>query len=128
MSIQSLVVMAINRFHAVVYPFRRPISRSKVCKVVIPAIWIEAIGVHGVYFYTARLMVQDNKTYCTFSWAPKFEERQTQENYFIFISVFLYLSPLWVIFSLYALIVLEFFFFLYYHQQQYLYYLYNTYK
>ena len=106
-SIQSLVVMAIDRYHGVVFPFRPPISTSKVCKVVIPVIWTVAISVHGIYFYTARLTVQDNKTYCNFSWAPKFEERQTQENYFIFISVFLILLPLCVIFSLYALIVLE---------------------
>jgi len=106
-SIQSLVVMAIDRYHGVVYPFRPQISTSKVYKVAIPVIWTVAIGVHGVYFYTVRLMVQDNKTYCTFSWVSKSEERQTQENYFIFISVFLILLPLCVIFSLYALLVLE---------------------
>jgi len=106
-SIQSLVVMAIDRYRGVVYPFRRPISRSKVCKVVIPVIWSVAIGVHGIYFYTVGLMVQDNKTYCTFSWVLKLEERKTQENYFIFISVVLILLPSCVIFSLYALIVLE---------------------
>ena len=106
-SIQSLVVMAIDRYHGVVFPFRPPIPTSKVCKVVIPVIWIVAIGVHGVYFYTVQLMVQDNKTYCTFRWVSKFEERQAQENYFIFISVFLILLPLCVIFSLYALIVVE---------------------
>ena len=106
-SIQSLVVMAIDRYHGVVFPFRPPISKSKVCKVVIPVIWTVAIGLHGVYFYTVRLMVQDNKTYCSFIWVSKFDERQTQENYFIFVSVFLILLPLCVIFSLYALIVLE---------------------
>ena len=106
-SIQSLVVMAVDRYHGVVFPFRPPIATSKICKIVIPVIWTVAIGMHGVYFYIVRLMVEDNKTYCTFSWAPKLEERQTQENYFIFISVFLILLPLCVIFSLYALIVLE---------------------
>lgn len=106
-SIQSLVVMAIDRYHGVVFPFRPPIATSKVCKIVIPLIWTVAIGVHGVYFYTVRLIVQDNKTYCIFSWASRFEERQTQENYFIFILVFFILLPLCVIFSLYAVIVIE---------------------
>ena len=50
-------------------------------------------------------MAQDNKTYSDFSRAPNFAERQ--EIYFIFISVFLFLLPLCVIFSFYALIVLE---------------------
>ena len=47
-SIQSLVVMAIERYHGVVFPFHPPIATSKVCKVVIPVIWTVAIGVHGV--------------------------------------------------------------------------------
>ena len=88
-SIQSLVVMAIDRYHGVVFPFRPPISTSKICKVVIPVIWTVAIGAHSVYFYTARLMVQDNKTYCTFSWAPKFDERQdTGELLYFHFSIF----------------------------------------
>ncbi|XP_078378558.1 neuropeptide FF receptor 1-like [Oculina patagonica] len=106
-SIQSLVVIAIDRYRGVVFPFRPPIITSKVCKVVIPVIWIVALGVHGTYFYTVRLVMQDNKTYCTFSWAPKFAERQSQERYFIFISVFLILLPLCVIFTLYLRIALE---------------------
>ena len=106
-SIQSLVVIAIDRYRGVVFPFRPPIITFKVCKVVIAIIWIVALGVHGTYFYTVRLVVRDNKSYCTFSWAPKFEERRTQERYFIFISVLFILFPLCVIFTLYVLIVLE---------------------
>ena len=106
-SILSLVVIAIDRYRGVVFPFRPPIITSKVCKVVIAIIWIVALGVHGTYFYTVRLVVRNNKSYCTFSWAPKFEERQTQERYFIFISVSLILLPLCVIFTLYVLIVLD---------------------
>ena len=106
-SILSLVVIAIDRYRGVVFPFRPPIITSKVSKVVIAIIWIVALGVHGTYFYTVRLVMSDNKSYCTFSWAPKFEERQTQECYFIFILVFLILLPLCVMLTLYVLIVLE---------------------
>lgn len=106
-SIQSLVVIAIDRYRGVVFPFRPPIITSKVCKFVIPIIWIVALGVHGPYFYTVRLVKQDNNSYCTFSWATKLAERPTQERYFIFISIFLILLPLSVIFTLYVFIVLE---------------------
>ena len=107
-SIQSLVVIAIDRYRGVCYPFRPPLITSKVRKVVIPMIWIIAMGLHGTYFYTVRVVrVQDNKSYCTFSWAPKFEERKTQEQYFVFISIFLIFIPLCVILTLYAFIVLE---------------------
>ena len=49
-SIQSLVVMAIDRYHGVVFPFRPPIATSKVCKVMIPVIWTVAICVHSIFF------------------------------------------------------------------------------
>ena len=62
---------------------------------------------HGTYFYTVRLVMQDNQLYCTFSWAPKFDEQRTQESYFIFISVFLIFLPLCVNLTLYVLILIE---------------------
>ena len=58
-------------------------------------------------FYTARLVMQDNKLYCIFSWEPYFDERRTQERYFIFILVFLIVLPLCVILTLYALILID---------------------
>ena len=107
-SIQSLVAIAIDRYRGVVFPFRPPIITSKVCKVIIPIIWIVAMCLHGSYFYTARLVMQsDNRWYCTFSWAPEFDEQQTQEQYFVVVSVFLIFLPLCVILTLYALILKE---------------------
>ena len=106
-SIQSLVVIAIDRYRGVVYPFHPPLITSKVCKAIIPIIWIVAIGLNSPYFYTVRLVVDDNKSYCTFNWAPKFEHRKTQESYFIFITVILIFFPLCVILTLYTRIVLE---------------------
>ena len=106
-SIQSLVVIAIDRYRGVVFPFRPPLITTRVLKVLIPIIWIVAMCIHGPYFYTARLTMQDNKAYCTFTWAPKFDPQRTQERYFIFISVFLIFLPLSVVLTLYALILME---------------------
>ena len=102
-SIESLVVIAIDRYRGVVFPFRPPlITTTRVLKVLIPIIWIVALCIHGPYFYTARLTMQDNKPYCTFTWAPKFDPQRTQERYFIFILCFFF-----VIHTLYALILME---------------------
>ena len=106
-SIQSLVVIAFDRYRGVVFPFRAPIKSSTVCKVIIPIIWIVAMGLHSTYFYTVRLEMRDNKWYSTFSWEPKFEDRPTQEKYFLFVLIVLSFLPLCVILSLYALIVIE---------------------
>ena len=106
-SIQSLVVMAIDRYRGVVFPFRPPLITTRVCRVIIVIIWIVAMCIHAPYFYTVRLTMQDNKWYCTFTWAPKFHPHRTQERYFVFISVFLIFLPLSVILTLYALILME---------------------
>jgi len=106
-SIQSLMVIAIDRYRGVVFPFRPPIKPSKVTKVIVPIIWIVSMCLHGSYFYTARLVTQDNKLYCTFSWAPEFDEQRTQERYFVVVSVFLIFLPLCVILTLYTLILKE---------------------
>ena len=105
MSIQSLVVMAIDRFRGVVFPFRPPLITSRVCKVFIAVIWIVAMCIHAPYFYALRLVIKVNKWHCTFfSWAPNLDERRTQERYFVFVSIFLIFLPLCVILSLYFLI------------------------
>ena len=105
-SIQSLVAIAVDRYQGVVFPFRPPVITSKVCKVIIVVIWMVAMGLHGTYLYTARLVKRGQKWSCTFCWAPKFEEH-TQERYFLFVSIFLIFFPLIVILTLYALIVIE---------------------
>ena len=62
---------------------------------------------HGSYFYTARLVRQDNKLYCSFSWAPEFDKQRTQERYVVVVSVFLIFLLLCVVLTLYTLILKE---------------------
>lgn len=106
-SLQSLVIIAIDRYRGVVFPFRPQLITSWRCKVLIPIIWIVAMCIHAPYLYTARLETRDNKWYCTFSWEPKFDNRQTQQRYFAVIAAFLVFLPLSVILTLYTLIVFE---------------------
>ncbi|CAH3164212.1 unnamed protein product, partial [Porites lobata] len=105
-SMHSLVVIAIDRYRGIVFPFRSPVITTKNCKVIIPIIWVVAMGLHGMYFYTSQLTMSESKWYCTISWAPKFEEK-TQVIYFTFLSVVIIFLPLCVILTLYTLILIE---------------------
>ena len=105
-SMHSLVVIAIDRYRGIVFPFRSPVITTKNCKVIIPIIWVVAMGLHGMYFYTSQLTKSESKWYCTISWAPKFEEK-TQVIYFTFLSVVIIFLPLCVILTLYTLILIE---------------------
>ena len=108
-SILSLVVMAIDRYRGIVFPLRRELMMqpAKLCKIIISLIWIISMGLHVVYFYIFRLETNDSETYCTFSWAPKFDNRKSQEIYFLILLVCLIAIPTCVVIILYSAIILN---------------------
>ena len=54
-SIQSLVLIAVGRFGAVVYPLRSPLISSKLCPFFILVTWIVAIGFHSPFLFAFKL-------------------------------------------------------------------------
>ena len=46
-SAQSLVLIAVDRFGAVVFPVRSPLISTKLCRFFIPATWIVAMAIHS---------------------------------------------------------------------------------
>ena len=107
-SILSLVVIAIDRYRGIVFPLRtRRIKHATLCKIIIPLIWITSMGLHAVYFYFFRIAIINAKTYCKRSWAPKFDDRQSQETYYLIVLVSLIVIPTFVITTLYSAIILN---------------------
>lgn len=107
-SILSLVVIAIDRHRGVVYPLRKQlINPGKLCKIVIPLIWFTSMGLHAVYLYTFRTVTDDKKTYCKLTWAPKFDDRKSQETYYLILLFFLIIVPTCIITILYSAIILN---------------------
>ena len=107
-SILSLVVIAIDRYRGIVFPLRKQLIKpTKLCVVIIPLIWITSMGLHAVYFYIFRIETNNTKTYCMMSWAPKFDDRQSQETYYVILLVFLIAIPTCVIIVLYTAIILN---------------------
>ena len=104
-SVQSLVVIAIDRYRGIVFPFRQAIITPKRCKVIIPLVWLSSMGLHAIYFYTVRLVSQNNTTYCVFSWEPAFHPQKAQELYIIIILILVILLPFSVITVLYSRII-----------------------
>ncbi|CAH3114568.1 unnamed protein product, partial [Porites lobata] len=54
-SIQNLILIAVDRFGAVVFPLRSPLIRSKLCPFFILATWIVALAVSSPYVFAAKL-------------------------------------------------------------------------
>ena len=107
-SILSLVVIAIDRYRGIVFPWRRPLIKpAKLCKVIIPLIWLVSMSLHAVYFYTFRVITINDKSYCRLSWAPKFDQKNSQEIYYVILLVLLIAIPTCVLTSLYSVIILN---------------------
>ena len=106
-SILSLVVIAFDRFYAVKFPFKPSIITPKMCRVIICVIWVVAMGIHSPYFYTFRLDIYNNFTYCISKWEPAFDTVSTQKVYFLIICIVLILFPIIVITILYTAIGVE---------------------
>ena len=106
-SIQSLVLIAVDRFGAVVYPLRSPLISSKLCPFFILATWIVAMAIHSPYLLAFKLVKHRGGLVCIFLWNEAFAESTFRQNYFASLVVILCFVPLVLITILYIIIYLK---------------------
>ena len=73
-SIQNLILQAVNRFGAVVFPLRSPLIRSKLCPFFILVTWIFAIVFNSPEVFTLELVEDPEGTWYVKRWKKVFEE------------------------------------------------------
>ena len=106
-SIQSLVLIAVDRFGAVLFPLRSPLISSKLCLFFIIASWIVAIAANSPKLFVYKLVEYPEKLVCKRLWDKVFGESSSHENYLLsFIVVFMFI-PLVLIAILYIIIYLK---------------------
>lgn len=106
-SIESLVVIAVDRFRSIVFPLKPNFVTPSVRRIFIFLTWIVGFGFHAPYIYTWRLSVQGNKTLCIYSWAPLYEMDNVIKEYFIVLSFFLFILPMITLTILYSIIIVR---------------------
>ena len=99
-SIQSLVLIAVDRFGAVVFPLRSPLISSKLCPFFILATWIIAMAVHSPYLFAFKLVELPGGYFCGIALAD-------YDNYLVPILIVFYLIPLVLIIILYITIYIK---------------------
>ena len=106
-SIESLVLISMERFVATVFPLCTKLESLKARLISILSIWIVAIAVHAPYFYTFTLKVNphDNKTYCKLSWRRAFDHVETNNRFITANFVTFILVPICVFAIVYGTIV-----------------------
>ena len=106
-SMQSMVLIAVDRFGAVVYPLRSPLISSKLCPFFILATWIVASAVFSPDLLAFKLIENPGGFVCSMQWNDVFGESSSLQNYLVaMFAIFLY-TPLVVIAILYIIIYLK---------------------
>jgi len=107
-SIQSLVLIAVDRLGAVLFPLRSPFISSKLCSVFILATWIIAMAVNSPYLFFLKLVeYADGKLSCEIRWSEAFGDSSSKEDYFLALAVVFLYFPIALLIMLYSIIVIK---------------------
>ena len=108
-STQSLVLIAVERFLAIVYPILYKKLTVKIRRFLVASTWIMAMALHSPYFYSFRLVAADPQNpasqVCQSRWDPAFDHQSAHLRYNIFLYLAVLLIPLLVILALYIAIL-----------------------
>ena len=103
-SIQSLVLIAVDRFGAVVFPLRSPLISSKMCPFFMLATWILAMAIYSPYLLGLQLINHSGGLRCLMHWKKVFGESVPFEVYLLSIIVVVVLIP-WVLLAILYIII-----------------------
>ena len=106
-SIQSLVLITVDRFGAVVFPLRSPVISSKMCAFFMLSTWIFAMAVYSPYLLGLQLIHRSGGLRCLMHWKEVFGESVPFEVYLLSIIVVLFFIPWVLIAILYIIIYLK---------------------
>lgn len=105
-SIESLLLISMDRFVAVVFPFKAKLITPKVRFICIGCSWIVAIAVHAPYFYTFKLVINpyDKKPHCAPDWGPAFDHVETHKRFITATFIIFFLVPVCLLATVYGFI------------------------
>ena len=106
-SIQNLILIAVDRFGAVMFPLRSPLIRSKLCPFFILATWIVAAAVSSPFLFAYELVEYPEGNGCVTEWEKVLGESLSLASYQLaFFSLFIYI-PVLLLVILYSIIVIK---------------------
>ena len=106
-STQSLVLIAVDRFGAVVFPFRSPLISSKRCRFFILTSWIIAVAANIPNAMTYELVEHKEGMVCVHKWNEVFGESLSYRNYIVSMLVVFWYVAMVLIAILYMTVVIK---------------------
>ncbi|XP_020612077.1 endothelin B receptor-like [Orbicella faveolata] len=87
-SVESLLLIAVDRFGAVVFPLRRPFISCKICPFLILATWIFGVIVLCPYLIAFKLVEHEGKWTCVLRFTENFlKEKHLQAFSLLFLAL-----------------------------------------
>ena len=108
-SIQNLILIAVDRFGAVAFPFRSPFIRSKLCPFFILSTWIVAVAVSSPYFFTTKLVENSGRVHRDVNAGLKeaFRETSSYPDFKLVTCILFIYIPLLLLVILYSFIFIK---------------------
>ena len=106
-STQSLVLIAVDRFGAVVFPLRSPLISSKQCRFFILTTWIIAVAAYIPKTMAFQLIEYQEGLVCVPKWKDVFVESLSHRNYVFSMLLIFWYVPLVLIAILYKTVVIK---------------------
>ena len=103
-SIQSLILVTVDRFGAVVFPLRSPLIRSKLCPFFILATWIVAMAIFSPFLAASMVVEYHGQLVCELQWNDAFGEFSSYKNYLLSVFVVLFYIPFLLLTIIYSII------------------------
>ena len=106
-SIQSLLLITVDRFGAVVVPLRSPLIRRKVCPYLIVGTWILAAAFFSPYLFAFKLVEYSEEMWCELQWEEAFGEKSSLAIYGPAVVTVCFCIPLVLLVILYSIILIK---------------------
>ena len=108
-SVQSLVLIAVDRFGAVIFPLRSPLINSKRCRFYILATWIIAIAIFCPNLFAWKVVEfpEGLSRACVRDWNDAFGESSSFKSFSLVMQVVFVYVPLVFIVIVYSAITLK---------------------
>ena len=105
-SIPSLVLIAVERFGAVVFPLGSLLISSKRCPFFILTTWIVAVAISSPYLVAFKL-VEYPENWCERRWSEAFGESSSVANFPLAVIVVFFHMPIFLVTVLYSIILVK---------------------
>ena len=106
-SVQSLVLLIVDRFRAVVLPLRLRLISRKLCLYLIVGTWILAVAFESPYLFAYKLVEDPEGMQCVRQWEEAFGEESSYAIYVVVVIILFFCIPFVLLVILYSIILMN---------------------